>query len=73
MACPKCQSVTGSNDAFCAKCGSQLEIGAQHSELIEDTENDQVISTCDRCGAGLTEGQLYCSACGKAAFDEESD
>ncbi|MEK6849866.1 MAG: zinc ribbon domain-containing protein [Nanoarchaeota archaeon] len=73
MSCPRCQAVTGSNDTFCAQCGSPVQSGGQHSELIDESPENDVVSTCDKCGGGITEDQHYCPTCGAPVFTDESE
>ena len=63
MPCQSCGTVTGPNDQFCPKCGSEMQKEhKQFSELIE--EGMEVVQTCKHCGAGVTKDQMYCTVCG---------
>ncbi len=65
MGCTACNAPLAPNDKFCAACGAVQQNAAQVSEIIEDSADNQVTTTCDRCGAGLVSGQIFCTVCGK--------
>jgi RNase P subunit RPR2 len=62
------------NDQFCAKCGAPVGQG-KFSEIVEDTPENNVVDTCGKCGSGVTEGQMFCTECGKSLIggDEAGD
>ncbi|HSU72606.1 MAG TPA: zinc-ribbon domain-containing protein [Candidatus Binatia bacterium] len=74
MPCSKCGAFSGANDQFCSKCGAPLQASPQQfSEIIEDTPENEVISTCPNCSAAATEGQLFCTVCGSPLLGDGGD
>lgn len=74
MPCPQCQAFTGPNDQFCAQCGTQVMVGPQQvSEIIEDTPDSDIAGQCEKCGAAVSHGQLFCTSCGKPLIGDGGD
>ncbi|MBI4151107.1 zinc ribbon domain-containing protein [Candidatus Woesearchaeota archaeon] len=71
MPCQRCNGVIAPNDKFCGLCGAPQPPQPMVSELIEENPADDVLNTCPSCGAGVTDGQMYCTVCGKTTIGED--
>lgn len=79
--CPSCSAAIQPGWAFCKACGERLHTGASESasgaHVAQDSPDTSLadtslIGTCSSCGERLDTGSLYCKACGKAAYVEQT-
>ncbi|MDR0919695.1 MAG: zinc ribbon domain-containing protein [Oscillospiraceae bacterium] len=55
--CPNCGASINSTSAFCAKCGTKVEVATVQSTTAK--------KFCTACGGAVPENSSFCTSCGK--------